>query len=63
MSAAAVAEGILPSLGIGGLFYFVMRGILRGDRNEREAIARLEHEEAERAARLTAEHGEPSSAE
>jgi len=40
--------GVLPSLGLGGLFFFVMRGIIRADRREREAIAQ----------RLIAEHGD-----
>ncbi len=50
--------GILPSLGVGGLFFFVMRGIIRADRREREAMAIIDREEAQRAQRLTAEHGD-----
>ncbi|MCB2413333.1 hypothetical protein LGT39_10805 [Demequina sp. TTPB684] len=57
MNATALAAGILPSLGVGGLFFFVMRGIMRADRREREAIAQLDREEEEAAQRLTAEHG------
>lgn len=58
MDFPALAMGILPSLGVGGLFFFVMRGIIRADRREREAIAQMDREEAQRAQRLTAEHGD-----
>ncbi len=58
MNLAALALGILPSLGLGGLFFFIMRGIVRADRREREAMAQLDREEAQRAQRLTAEHGD-----
>lgn len=58
MSLGSVLLGILPSLGLGGLFFFIMRGIIRADRREREAIAQMDREEAERARRLTAEHGD-----
>ncbi len=58
MNFAALAMGILPSLGLGGLFFFIMRGIIRADRREREAIAQMDREEAQRAQRLTAEHGD-----
>ena len=36
---------LVPSIGVGVLFYFVMRSIVRADRNERQAQARLEAEE------------------
>jgi len=58
MNFPALAMGILPSLGLGGLFFFIMRGIIRADRREREAIAQMDREEAQRAQRLTAEHGD-----
>lgn len=58
MNLSALAMGILPSLGLGGLFFFIMRGIIRADRREREAIAQMDREEAQRAQRLTAEHGD-----
>ncbi|WP_291379891.1 hypothetical protein [Demequina sp.] len=61
MSIATLAMGILPSLGVGGLFFFVMRGIIRADRREREAIAQMDRDEAQRAQRLSAEHGGQSS--
>lgn len=43
----AVALGLIPSVGIGFLFYKVIRLILEGDRNERLAHARWEAEHAE----------------
>ena len=33
-----------PTIGVGAIFWFVMRAILRADRNEREAQARIEAE-------------------
>ncbi len=61
MNAVALATGILPSIGVGGLFFFVMRGIIRADRREREAIAQMEREEAQSAQRLSVEHGDQSA--
>ncbi len=43
---------IVPTICVGLIFWFVMRAILRGDRTEREAQARIE---AEEDARLLAE--------
>jgi hypothetical protein len=40
---------IAPSAGVGLLFWFAMRKIMRADRNEREALARLDAEDARRA--------------
>lgn len=61
MNLSTLAVGLLPSLGVGGLFFFVIRGIIRADRREREAIAELDRDEAERARRLTAQHGDEPS--
>lgn len=36
---------LLPSLGVGFLFFFVMRAIVHADRREREAVRRAEVEE------------------
>ncbi len=41
-SAWAVALAIVPSIGVGFLFYKVLRALLEGDRNERLAHARWE---------------------
>lgn len=38
----AVLTGILPSIGLGLLFWFAMRAIVRADRNERAAEAKLD---------------------
>ncbi|WP_435298578.1 hypothetical protein [Timonella sp. A28] len=36
---------IIPSIGVGVLFYFAMRFIVRADRNERAQLAELDREE------------------
>lgn len=36
---------VTPTVLMGLLFWFVMRGILRADRNERDSYARIEREE------------------
>lgn len=41
---AAIAA-LIPSIGVGILFWFVMRTVIRADRNERLAVARMEAEE------------------
>jgi hypothetical protein len=41
---------LVPSVGVGLLFWFAMRHIVRADRNERAALARLDAEEQARAA-------------
>ncbi|WP_062292639.1 hypothetical protein [Demequina phytophila] len=35
----AVAIGIIPSIGVGAIFWFAMRSVIRADRNERAALA------------------------
>ena len=35
-----IAVGLVPSIGLGVLFWYVMRTIIRADRNERPAEAR-----------------------
>jgi predicted permease len=40
----AVLAGLTPSVGVGLLFWFAMRKILRADRHEREALERMDHE-------------------
>lgn len=42
---AAVAWSLLPTVVVLGLFVFVLRSILRMDRSERRAYARVEAEE------------------
>jgi hypothetical protein len=36
---------VTPTILMGLLFWFVMRGIIRADRNERNSYARIEREE------------------
>ena len=33
---------LIPSLGVGLIFYFVMRSVIRADRNERKELAELD---------------------
>ncbi|OCG76119.1 hypothetical protein [Microbacterium sediminis] len=42
---AAVVWSLLPTIVIAGLFWFVLRSILRFDRTERRAYAKIEAEE------------------
>ena len=42
------AGALLPSIGVGLLFWFVIRSLLRADRREREAERQAEHELLER---------------
>ncbi|WP_442212431.1 hypothetical protein [Specibacter sp. RAF43] len=37
---------IVPSLGVGVLFYFAMKAIFNADRSERDALAQAEHDSA-----------------
>lgn len=37
-------EVLVPSLGVGLLFYLAMRAIFNVDRSERDALAEAEHE-------------------
>ena len=54
----AIVSGLAPSVGVGLIFWFAMRKILRADRNERAALARLDAQEAERY--LAEQSGESS---
>lgn len=40
----AVLAGLAPSVGVGLLFWFAMRKIVRADRHEREALERMDRE-------------------
>ncbi|WP_199422749.1 hypothetical protein [Actinotalea solisilvae] len=40
--AAQVAAALIPSIGVGALFWFAMRSIIQADRKERQALARLD---------------------
>ncbi|MFI6425717.1 hypothetical protein [Promicromonospora sp. NPDC050880] len=52
----AVLAGLTPSVGVGLLFWFAMRKILRADRHEREALDRMDREAAIAAAAKKAEN-------
>ena len=41
----AVLWSLLPTVVISGLFYWVLRSVIRADRNERRQYARIEAEE------------------
>lgn len=43
-SIGAAIGALIPSIGVGLLFWWGMRGILRADRSEREALAQFESE-------------------
>ncbi len=53
----SVVAALTPPIGVALLFWFVMRAVLRADRNEREAMAALDRAEAERAARAASDRG------
>jgi hypothetical protein len=44
----AIVAGLTPSIGVGLVFWFAMRKIVRADRNERAAEAKLDAQEAAR---------------
>lgn len=48
---------LAPSVGLGLIFWLVMRSLFRTDTGERNARAELEEREAEEWARLRAERG------
>lgn len=43
-----VIAALVPSIGVGLLFWFVIRAVIHADRNERAALAAAEREERER---------------
>jgi hypothetical protein len=45
-----VVAGLVPSIGVGLIFWFVIRAVIHADRRERQAIARLEAEQDRREA-------------
>ena len=45
----AVLYSLAPTLLVGGLFWFIMRSIIRSDRTERSAYAKVEAQERARA--------------
>jgi flagellar biosynthesis/type III secretory pathway M-ring protein FliF/YscJ len=54
---------VAPTIVIGLLFWFIMRSVIRSDRNERASYAKIEAEERARiAARSPAEPGSSPTA-
>jgi hypothetical protein len=53
MNLASVLTSVLPSVGVLAIFVYVMRGITRADRREREAMANYDRQQAQAAASLT----------
>ena len=47
-SLTAALAALAPSVGVGLIFRFAMRAIVRADRREREAIAQMETADAEK---------------
>lgn len=41
-----ILAGIIPSIGVGLLFWYAMRAVVRADRNERAALAEADAESA-----------------
>ena len=54
----AVLISIIPSIGVGLIFWYVMRAIIRADRRERQELARLDAQEAAQAAKDAAKNDE-----
>ncbi|WP_040399516.1 hypothetical protein [Cellulomonas massiliensis] len=53
-----VLAAVVPSIGVGLIFWFVMRAVVNADRNERRAIARFEAQERAGAAAAAREKKE-----
>ncbi|GAB4086512.1 hypothetical protein GCM10028784_31420 [Myceligenerans cantabricum] len=57
----AVMAGLLPSIGVGVLFWFAMRKIMRADRDERRALDRMERPDVAAAPDSTATPADSAS--
>lgn len=42
-----IAIGLIPSAGVLAVFWFVIRAVIRADRRERDAMAKLDREESQ----------------
>jgi flagellar biosynthesis/type III secretory pathway M-ring protein FliF/YscJ len=56
---SGIVFALTPTIVVGLIFWFVMRAIMRADRTERAAYAKVE---AEERARFEREHGRPAPA-
>ena len=59
---SAVLFSLAPTILIGLVFWFIMRAIIRSDRNERAAYAKVEAEERAKFAAERADAATPSDA-
>jgi len=57
----AVLISILPSIGVGLIFWYVMRAVIRADRRERAELARIDAEEERQAAAASGIDEKPKS--
>ncbi|ASR57029.1 hypothetical protein ACT17Q_14225 [Cellulomonas sp. CW35] len=57
-----VLTAVIPSVGVGLLFWFAMRAIVNADRTERQALARMDAEQdaAEAAITKNSQENRPS---
>jgi hypothetical protein len=62
MNIGAVLAALLPSVGLGVIFWVVIRAIMNADRTERAALARMDAADAEAARKgdLDADTGKDS---
>lgn len=56
---AEAVAALVPSIGVGLLFWFVIRALVTGDRKERAAMAALDAAERRRAAEASDSGGSP----
>lgn len=54
-----VVAGLIPSVGIGFIFYRVVKALVEADRNERRAVAQMEADQAERTMAGGEDHASP----
>jgi len=62
-SVGPILMSVVPSIGLALIFWYVMRAVIRADRREREELARIDAEEAARAARTASDKESPASSE
>ncbi|GAA2517168.1 hypothetical protein [Rarobacter incanus] len=48
-TAMAIFSTVAPSIGVGAIFFFVIRAVMRADRREREYLRELDRLEEEKA--------------
>lgn len=52
---------LLPSLGVGAIFWYAMRAVVNADRTERAALARMDAQDAARGSRSIPEASDSDS--